>query len=74
MIKITDFAVDLDAREVRHSSGAIVTFREYESRDEWLNSSTAHIRNADRFPGHSTEFVKAAREAAVAAGMAHKKP
>ena len=68
-----DFSVDLSAREVRHKSGAVVSFSEYVSYVDWKTSDSGKIRNADRFEGPDTELLRVAKEVALRSGMTHKK-
>ena len=67
-IRESDFVVDLSSREVRHRSGVVVEFYEYETREDWLIPSSALVKNP-LFPGDSSKLVAAARRVAEAAGM-----
>lgn len=65
------FTVDIAAREVRHSSGASVSFYRYTSDDDWRASDVVTLRNPDLYDGPPAELGRLAKEAAVAAGMGH---
>jgi hypothetical protein len=69
-----DFTVDLATREVRHRSGASVSYYEYLDADDWLSTSGGLTRNAYFFDGSCEEFLKLAKQAALAAGMTHRRP
>jgi hypothetical protein len=69
-----DLAVDVATRTVRHKSGAIVTFYQYRSESEWLSIDVGIIQNLSLFEGSRTELLRAAKEAALIAGMKHRKP
>ena len=72
-IRESDFVVDLSSREVRHRSGVVVEFYKYETREDWLISSSALVKSPDLFPGDSSKVVAAARRVAEAAGMKHRR-
>jgi hypothetical protein len=69
-----DFTVDLASREVRHKSGAVVSFGEYPTQAQWLLSRVGDIRKPDLFKGLHAELLAGAKTAALAAGMTHQKP
>jgi hypothetical protein len=69
----TEFSVDLDKREVHHKCGASVSFYEYIEAEDWL-SAGGSVRNAYLFDGSAEEFLRLAKEAALAAGMPHERP
>jgi hypothetical protein len=69
-----DFTVNLRTREVRHKSGAIVTFFQYPSYTEWRMADSGSIHNPKLFGGSPRELLRTAKEAALAAGMTHRKP
>jgi hypothetical protein len=69
----SDFTVDLKERRVTHKSGAAAEFYEYPAEEDWLKS-LPHSYNDYLYPGPSWEFLRLAKEAALAAGMKHCKP
>jgi hypothetical protein len=69
-----DLTVDLATRTVRHKAGAMVTFYQYPSESEWLSADVGIIQNPGLFEGSRTELLRAAKEAALIAGMKHRKP
>jgi hypothetical protein len=69
-----DFTVDLVTREVRHKSGAAVCFREYQTEAEWRLSRVGSLICPDLFQGLHKDLLAAAKHAAIAAGMKHRKP
>lgn len=64
-----NFTVDLHAREVRHPSGAVVSFYEYRSEADWRASDSVTLHNPDLYSGPAEELGRLAKEAALAAGM-----
>jgi hypothetical protein len=74
LTKDSDFAVDLEAREVRHSSGVVISFGEYTTEADWLATDAVNLRNPDLFPGDVNELAAAAKRAALAAGMRRTAP
>jgi hypothetical protein len=73
MAESKDFIVDLATREVRHGSGAIVSFSEYPTEAQWLVSRVGGISNPEHFQGLHAELLAGAKKAALAAGMTHRK-
>ena len=74
-VNTSDFTVDLAARAVRHAkSGVVVWFYEYENPREWLKADSVNIRNPHLFDGDINDLAAAAKRAALAAGMTHRKP
>lgn len=69
-----EFEVDLEARLVREKSGAIVSFYEYASEDEWKACDVGSIQNLHLFEGSPRELLAGAKAEALAAGMTHRKP
>ena len=63
--------VDLELREVRHTSGAEASFYAYHSEEDWQQSDTALLRNGYLYPDGEAEFARAAKRLAVARGMKH---
>jgi hypothetical protein len=66
----TDFTVDLVTREVRHKSGAAVSYYEYPEPADWLSAPGSTL-NGHLFDGPLDELAK---RAALAAGMTHQRP
>jgi hypothetical protein len=69
-----DFTVDLAERAVRHKSGVVVRFYEYETPEVWLIADSVIIDNPDLFDGNIDQLAVGAKRAALAAGMEHRKP
>jgi hypothetical protein len=47
---------------------------QYPSESEWASADVGIIQNPDLFEGSRTELLRAAKEAALIAGMKHRKP
>jgi len=74
-VNTSDFTVDLAERAVRHTrSGVVVWFYEYENPGDLLEADSVNIRNPDLFDGNINDLAAAAKRAALAAGMTHRKP
>jgi len=68
-----NFVVNLATREARHSTGARATFREYQTEHEWLTSDVVIVHDPDFYPGLQSELAQLAKQAALKAGMKHRR-
>lgn len=70
-----DFEVNLAERRVTHKpSGIIASFYEYHTEDDWRKSDSVTLRDNPAYTGDRRELARAAKAAALAAGMTRKKP
>jgi len=70
-----DFDVDLRERKVIHKpSGMWFSFYEYNTEDDWKDSTSVIYRDNPDWPGDRRELAAAAKHAAVAKGMTARKP
>lgn len=70
-----NFDVNLAERRVTHiPSGIVVSFYEYLSDQDWVNSDSATLRDNPSYRGDRSELARAAKAAALAKGMTKQKP
>ncbi len=70
-----NFAVDLAERRVTHNpSGIVVSFYEYANEGDWLKSDSVTLRDNPSYRGDRSKLARAAKAAALAAGMTKQKP
>jgi hypothetical protein len=70
-----DFDVDVAERSVTHKqSGIRFSFYEYLNESDWANSDSVIYRDNPAWTGDRLALAAAAKNAAIAKGMAARKP
>ncbi len=73
---LQDLVVDLASRTVavRDIPGCTFSFYEYVHAEDWLLADTCWVTNPHLLPGPASQFAAIAKQAAMSAGMRHRKP